>query len=72
MYILFVLQLPHFLRSLSLRRYNNVGQLSCAICSVLIKSDILWKTHLTSKKHKSVSNLISVCILVVCFVFGKP
>jgi zinc finger protein 830 len=37
-----------------LARYNNVGQLTCIICNVTVKSEILWSSHLQSKKHKEV------------------
>ena len=33
-------------------RYNSVGQLLCVICNQQIKSNILWITHLKSRKHK--------------------
>ena len=35
-------------------RYNSLDQLMCVICNVHVKSDILWPTHLQSKKHKEV------------------
>lgn len=35
-----------------LAKYNNLEQLSCVICSKVIKDDSLWNPHLQSKKHK--------------------
>ncbi|XP_011402561.1 PREDICTED: zinc finger protein 830-like [Amphimedon queenslandica] len=35
-----------------LAKYNSVGQLTCVICTVTIKSELLWQTHLQSKTHK--------------------
>ena len=41
-------------------RYNALDQLMCVICSTHIKSEILWSTHLQSRKHKdSVASLKS-------------
>ena len=37
-------------------RYNSLGQLSCVVCEIPIKSELFWQTHLQSKKHKEVSN----------------
>jgi len=34
-------------------RYNNGGNLSCSLCSLAIKSEVLWPSHLTSKVHRS-------------------
>ena len=33
-------------------KYNSLNQLMCVICSVHVKTEILWPTHLQSKKHK--------------------
>ena len=33
-------------------RYNALEQLMCVICSSHVKSEILWTTHLQSRKHK--------------------
>ena len=35
-------------------RYNSLGQLSCGICNVPVKSNVLWTAHVQSKKHKEV------------------
>ncbi|XP_065882324.1 zinc finger protein 830-like isoform X2 [Dysidea avara] len=35
-----------------LARYNSLGQLSCGICNVPVKSNVLWTAHVQSKKHK--------------------
>ena len=34
-------------------RYSNAGQLSCALCGLLVKSEVLWPSHLTSKVHRN-------------------
>ena len=34
------------------RRYNSLNQLSCIVCGVPIKSEILWSSHIQSRKHK--------------------
>ena len=34
-------------------RYNNLGALSCSLCSLPLKSEVLWPSHLTSKTHRS-------------------
>ena len=33
-------------------RYNSLNQLSCLVCGIQIKNELLWTTHLHSKKHK--------------------
>lgn len=33
-------------------KYNSLGHLSCAICSVPVKSEILWQAHVLGKQHK--------------------
>ena len=48
-------------------RYNSLGQLSCVVCEIPIKSEVLWQTHLQSKKHKEVSNSGNCH-----FYFSKP
>jgi hypothetical protein len=35
-----------------LAKYNTNDQLTCIICNVAIKSEILWQTHLQSRNHK--------------------
>lgn len=35
-----------------LAKYNNLDQLSCIICTKVLKDDSLWNPHLQSKKHK--------------------
>jgi zinc finger protein 830 len=35
-----------------LARYNNLGQLVCKVCSLVLKSDALWQPHCASKKHR--------------------
>ncbi|XP_071942134.1 zinc finger protein 830-like [Antedon mediterranea] len=41
-----------------LARYNSLGQLSCKVCNIQIKSEILWKSHLQSRKHKESLELL--------------
>ncbi|XP_040209432.1 zinc finger protein 830 [Rana temporaria] len=35
-----------------LAKYNSLGHLSCVVCNVPIKSEILWQTHILGKQHK--------------------
>lgn len=34
-------------------RYSSSGQLTCSLCSLSVKSEVLWPSHLTSKVHRS-------------------
>lgn len=33
-------------------KYNSLGHLSCALCNVQVKSELLWPTHVLGKQHK--------------------
>ncbi|KAM9323250.1 zinc finger protein 830 [Pholidichthys leucotaenia] len=33
-------------------KYNNLGHLSCVLCSVQVKSELLWPAHVLGKQHK--------------------
>jgi zinc finger protein 830 len=33
-------------------RYSNAGQLSCSLCTLTVKNEVLWPAHLTSKVHR--------------------
>lgn len=33
-------------------KYNNLGHLSCVLCNVQVKSELLWPTHVLGKQHK--------------------
>ncbi|XP_044532143.1 zinc finger protein 830 [Gracilinanus agilis] len=33
-------------------KYNRLGQLSCSLCGVAVKSELLWPTHVLGKQHK--------------------
>ncbi|KAM4605331.1 zinc finger protein 830 [Polymixia lowei] len=33
-------------------KYNSLGHLSCVLCNVQVKSEILWQTHVLGKQHK--------------------
>ncbi|XP_053333327.1 zinc finger protein 830 [Clarias gariepinus] len=33
-------------------KYNSLGHLSCVLCNVQVKTDILWQTHVLGKQHK--------------------
>ena len=48
----------------SSHRYNSVGQLTCAVCSVPVKSGIVWPAHLQSKRHKEVAHTPHACFNV--------
>lgn len=42
-------------------KYNSLGQLSCVLCNVQVKTEILWQAHVLGKQHKDkVSELIEV------------
>lgn len=33
-------------------KYNSLGHLSCALCSLQVRSELLWPTHVLGKQHK--------------------
>lgn len=33
-------------------KYNSLGQLSCVLCNVQVKTEILWQAHVLGKQHK--------------------
>lgn len=33
-------------------KYNSLGHLSCVLCNVQVKSELLWQTHVLGKQHK--------------------
>ncbi|XP_032092878.1 zinc finger protein 830 isoform X2 [Thamnophis elegans] len=33
-------------------RYNSLGNLSCCLCNVTVKNELLWQTHVLGKQHK--------------------
>lgn len=33
-------------------KYNSLGHLSCTLCNVHVKSELLWPTHILGKQHK--------------------
>lgn len=33
-------------------KYNSLGHLSCSLCGVQVKSELLWPTHVLGKQHK--------------------
>lgn len=33
-------------------KYNSLGHLSCILCNVQVKSELLWPTHVLGKQHK--------------------
>lgn len=33
-------------------KYNSLGHLSCTLCNVQVKSELLWPTHVLGKQHK--------------------
>ncbi|XP_012681593.2 zinc finger protein 830 [Clupea harengus] len=33
-------------------KYNSLGHLSCVLCNVPVKSEILWQAHILGKQHK--------------------
>ncbi|XP_051984216.1 zinc finger protein 830 [Xyrauchen texanus] len=33
-------------------KYNCVGHLSCVLCNVQVKSELLWQTHVLGKQHR--------------------
>ncbi|XP_068092790.1 zinc finger protein 830 [Hyperolius riggenbachi] len=35
-----------------LAKYNSLGHLSCAICNIQIKTELLWQAHILGKQHK--------------------
>ena len=49
-----IILIKFFLDTIS-DRYNALGQVTCQICSTALKNEILWNTHLQSRKHKEVA-----------------
>ncbi|XP_051553777.1 zinc finger protein 830 [Myxocyprinus asiaticus] len=37
-------------------KYNSVGHLSCVLCNVQVKSELLWQTHVLGKQHRDKVN----------------
>ncbi|XP_071782621.1 zinc finger protein 830 [Centroberyx gerrardi] len=33
-------------------KYNSLGHLSCTLCNVQVKSELLWQAHVLGKQHK--------------------
>ncbi|XP_043912921.1 zinc finger protein 830 [Protopterus annectens] len=33
-------------------KYNSLGSLSCTLCKVPVKTELLWQTHVLGKQHK--------------------
>lgn len=33
-------------------KYNSLGQLSCVLCNLQVKTEILWQAHILGKQHK--------------------
>ncbi|XP_056149203.1 zinc finger protein 830 [Lampris incognitus] len=33
-------------------KYNSLGHLSCVLCNVQVKTEILWQTHVLGKQHR--------------------
>jgi zinc finger protein 830 len=32
--------------------YNDSGQLLCTVCESVVRSETIWKVHISSKKHR--------------------
>lgn len=41
-----------------LAKYTSTGQLTCVVCRVPIKSDLLWTAHVVSRQHKDNVSLL--------------
>lgn len=35
-----------------LAKYNNAGQLTCVICNVVVKSEMVWTAHINGRQHR--------------------
>lgn len=35
-----------------LAKYNSLGQLTCIVCKIPVKSEIIWAAHIQGKKHR--------------------
>ena len=44
-------------------KYNSIGQLSCIVCNQVVKSEILWNTHLNSKVHVENKNKLKMKLI---------
>ena len=41
-------------------KYNSAGQLTCILCSTVVKNELVWPAHVSGKLHKdNVANLKS-------------
>jgi len=35
-----------------LAKYNSAGQLTCAVCNVVVKSEMVWTAHVNGRQHR--------------------
>lgn len=35
-----------------LAKYNDIGQLTCALCKTIVRSEGVWNVHINTKQHK--------------------
>jgi len=55
-----------------LSKYNNLGQLTCIICSLSLKNELLWEPHLLSKKHREAVAALKAETTSAKSTFKKP
>ena len=46
-----------------LAKYNSIGQLTCVVCNQVVKSELLWNAHLSSKTHAENKNKLKMKLL---------
>lgn len=44
-------------------KYNSAGQLTCIVCNQVIKSEVLWTGHLSSKTHTENKNKMKMKLI---------
>ena len=50
----------HFFLKTIPAKYNSAGQLTCILCSSVVKNELVWPAHVNGKLHKeNVANLKS-------------
>lgn len=41
-------------------KYNSIGQLTCIVCNQVVKSELVWNAHLSSKTHADNKNKLKM------------
>ena len=46
-----------------LAKYNSIGQLTCIVCNQIVKSEVMWNAHLSSKVHLDNKNMLKMKLI---------